>query len=417
MQKSAIIEFSVENWGPFKDKAVFSMSARKSDGHTFCSNGENLLKTSLIFGPNASGKSSLLDALYVMKQAIIYSANTTENGEEAKRIVHRPFLGSRSSIEQPTKYEIIFSVENPQEKDNGVYKYSFSVLQDAVTEEILAEINTKGTEKLLIERTVDKVETSDEFREVSNFIKNQSDLRKDTLFLSFLAQLNNNFAVTILDFFRNVNVISGIHNFYVNYTIKKFQEDESFRKKVLEYLREADFCIKDAEVRTTEADDSTGKMRKFLNIFFSHPVFGKDNKEVHNFELPLESESDGTNSFFQILGPILDTLEKGKILFIDELDNSLHPLLTRFIVDLFDSEVVNVNNAQLVATTHDTSLLSNKRMIKDQFWFTEKDNYGSAKLFSLAEFAGSDLRNDSEYSKKYLEGRFGALPVVGMITD
>ena len=120
------------------------------------------------------------------------------------------------------------------------------------------------------------------------------------------------------------------------------------------------------------------------------------------------NESMGTQKFFDILGPIIDTIENDKVLFIDEFDNSLHPFLTKFIVDIFEKN--NPKDAQLIVTTHDTSLLSYKDDFdKAQIWFTEKDKFGIGNLFSLAEF---NLRNDTEYSKKYLEGRFGALPFI-----
>lgn len=414
MQKTiSLIEFSVENWGPFDKKATFSMSARKNDEHTFDSNGENILKTSLIYGPNASGKSSILNAFFAIKRAIAFSANINEGVQEGTNLPHDPFLASPDSSKRPTSFEVVFSLENTDY--NGIYRYGFSVFTGNVVSESLLEIRDNGTDRILIERNESKIFTSDSLKEVSEFLAKQGDIRKDALFLSVLAQLNDKFALCIQAGFRQINVIAGIrHSGYRKFTLEEFRDNSAFRARVLKYLQQADFCIRSGEVRDIDSVDSTGKIRKILDMFFAHPVFSKDIKEVDTFELPLAKESDGTIHFFNLLGPIIDTIESGKVLFVDELDNSLHPLLTEFIVNLFESEEVNRNHAQLIATTHDTSLLANKKLIKDQFWFTEKDACGATRLFSLAEFS---LRNDTEYSKKYLEGRFGALPIVGMVTE
>ena len=148
---------------------------------------------------------------------------------------------------------------------------------------------------------------------------------------------------------------------------------------------------------------------KIDTVFFTHNKFDSKGNKIGIAKFNLGDESAGTQKFFDILGPIIDTLENGYVLFIDEFDNSIHPYLTKFIIDLFEKK--NPQNAQLVVTTHDTSLLSYKELInKEQFWFTEKNKFGEGHLFSLAEF--KTQRNDTEFSKKYLEGRFGALPFV-----
>lgn len=417
MQDVSFIEFSTENWGPFKEKATFSMSARKKDGHTFSANKENLLKTSLIYGPNASGKSSLLEAFRDLKRTVLSSANTKEDIVGISKLPYNPFLGSKDASSKPTCYELVFSLEGT--KNDGVYRYSFSVLIDKIAEEELVEIQENGSERMLIERLKNnKISTDSNFKEIHEFLSKQDNLRSDALFLSMSAQANNSLAVDILSALRKINVISGLDTGgYMEFTKDQFKENKVFREKVLKYLKQADFCINGGEVKDVNPEDSSSRLKKLITIFFTHPVFNNKTEEIDSFEIPLEKESEGTSNFFHKLGPIIDTIENSKILFIDELDNSLHPLLTKFIVELFESEEVNKKHAQLIATTHDVSLLSNKKFIKDQFWFTEKDECGAAKLFSLAEFAGSDLRNDTGYLKKYLEGRFGALPVVGMVTE
>lgn len=118
-------------------------------------------------------------------------------------------------------------------------------------------------------------------------------------------------------------------------------------------------------------------------------------------------ESDGTRKFFTFLGPILDTLYKGKILIIDELHNHLHPTMTRFIIELFHNEKINTKNAQLIFTTHETSVLSKDIFREDQIYFCEKQNKATI-IYSMSDFKG--LRKNIDYEKSYLLGRFGALP-------
>jgi len=401
----SIIEFSVENFRIFKGRVTFSMLTKRKSEHTFKSNGENLLKTSLIYGPNASGKSSLLDAFGALRMGITDSA---KNPEGASSFLHRPFRLSDNN-NQSVFYEVVFSLENK------VFKYNFSVLKNEIITENLLEILSIGEEKAHLTRKRQDISLFGDFKK-SEDIKVKT--RKEALFLSAAAQWNNELAMKIEEGFKNINIISGLNSRgYRGYTMKLFKEDVVKKKKILDFLKKADFCIEDGFVEKMELPDSIKKemMINFKEIpedidtiYFAHNKFDSQNNQIGVERFNLGEESNGTQKFFAALGPIVDTLENGRVLFIDEFDNSLHPLLTKFIVDLFEKN--NPNNAQLIVTTHDTSLLSYKEdFSKEQFWFTEKDSFGVGNLFSLAEF---DLRNDTEYSKKYLEGRFGALPFI-----
>ncbi|MCX6735743.1 MAG: ATP-binding protein [Candidatus Parcubacteria bacterium] len=412
----SLIEFSVENFSVFKEKATLSMVARKNDNHTFESNGENLLKTSFIYGPNASGKTSLLDAFVNLKTGILFSSNMKENSE----LPYNPFLASENTKTKPVWFELVFSALGDHA---GIYRYSFSFLPDHIVTENFTKISITGVEEQLISRTGQDIILSGWGDDVQ-ILRDKA--RKETLFLSVAAQFNNKLALSFVEALKNVNIISGVtYATYQQFTIKKFKDDPLYKESILKYLKTADFCISGG--RTKEIDipslenvkdepdmfSAVKRMIKHTALFFEHPVFGKNNEPVGVFELSLEEESTGTQNFLSMLGPIINTLETGKVLAIDEFDNSLHPLLTKFIVDLFESSETNKHNAQLVVTTHDTSLLSYRDdFIKDQFWFTDKDEFGSARLFSLAEF---DIRNDTEFAKKYLEGRFGALPFIGSV--
>lgn len=401
----SIIEFSVENFKIFKEKVTFSMLARKSE-HTFENNEQNLLKTSLIYGPNASGKSTLLDALGLLKEGIIRSANNPEGSN----LPYLPFLFSDSN-NKPAFHEIIFSLENK------IFRYNFSILKNKIITENLFEILSTGEDKKYLIRKEQSFKLFNDFENSKDVAEVKT--RKEVLFLSAASQWNNELAMKIMEGFKNINVISGPNSGnYRGYTMKLFKENSDKKKKILDFLKKADFCIEDGVVEKMELPDFVKKQmasnlqnipNEVDTVYFSHNKFDSKNKKSGVGKLNLGDESAGTQKFFDVLGPMVDTLENGRVLLIDEFDNSLHPLLTKFIIDLFEKN--NPENAQLIVTTHDTSLLSYKGFIKDQFWFTEKDKYGAGSLFSLAEF-DLDLRNDTEFSKKYLEGRFGALPFI-----
>jgi len=408
-----LLEFSVENFKVFKERATFSLYSRKSE-HTFENNGENLLRASLIYGPNASGKSSLFDAFAMTKTMIQTSANLSESGDN-KKLPYFPFRASNESQGKPTFFEVVFSLSG---KNDGIYRYNFSFLQDRIISENL--IRVSGNDEVLLERgTNTLVKSSFSGQELMD------NVRDDALALSTFAQLNNEFALDIIAAFRTITVTSGVYSPSLELTIQKIKDNPGFKEKMLQILRMADFCISGMSTREV---DTQGIDFKFGNdgkvafrqmkgkndiLSLEHPIYGTAKNEAGTFQLDLPQESAGTQKFLASMGPVISALESGGVLFIDEFDNSLHPLLTKFIIDQFESEEINNTNAQLVVTTHDTSLLSYKdEFIKDQFWFTEKDAYGAGRLFSLAEF---ELRNDTEYGKKYLEGRFGALPFVGSV--
>ena len=147
--------------------------------------------------------------------------------------------------------------------------------------------------------------------------------------------------------------------------------------------------------------------------------FSKDNLHLGNAVLDFNLESKGTQKLFSLLGPLLDTLEKGRILVIDELDSRLHPLLTMELVKLFHSKF-NKKNAQLIFASHDTNLLRKDIFRRDQIWFAEKDEFGASDIYSLVEYKinqATAVRNDASFEKDYLLGKYGGVPFFGDIQN
>ena len=298
-----------------------------------------------------------------------------------------------------------------------IFKYNFSIIEKSIHTENLFKILASGEEKAYLVRKKQNIKLFADL-EISKDVA-EIKTRKEVLFLSAASQWNNKLAMEIVEGFKNINVISGPDSEkYRRYTMDLFQKDPNKKKKILDYLKKADFCIEDGNVKKIEIPEVIRKQMLKMGakdtpnevdtIFFTHNKFDTKGKKVGTAKFNIGDESAGTQNFFNILGPIIDTLDRGKALLIDEFDNSLHPYLTKLIIDLFEKD--NSKNAQLIVTTHDTSLLSHKELNKEQFWFTEKDQMGVGNLFSLAEF--KTQRNDTEFSRKYLEGRFGALPFI-----
>lgn len=404
--KISLIEFSVENFKIFKNKVTLSLSTRKSE-HSFEVNSESLLKTTLIYGANASGKTSVLDGFGFFRHWVISSSDFTD--ESIVEI--EPFLFSEDSITKATSFELVFSI------DQEIFRYKFSVLRGKITEESLYEILLSGGEKEHLIRDSGGIKV---FNKLKTHVDVIEKTRENTLFLSAAAKWNNPLALNIVRAIKEqMHVISGFCTHGAGrFTANLVRDQIEGKEKILKFMKEADFCIDDIEVNEAELVGRNKivegglirrTLKKPLEIFFSHKIFNSKGEDTGKSQkISMENESIGTQQFFSHLGPIVNTLENGLVLFIDEFDNSLHPKLTKYIIDLF--EKYNPHNAQLIVTTHDTSLLGYKdEFIKDQFWFTDKDKLGAGKLFSMAEF---DVRNDTEYSKKYLEGRFGALPIV-----
>jgi uncharacterized protein len=417
---SHFIEFSVKNFMSFKDKVTFSLLAdtiteNKSNIFTIDSN-LSLLKTSILYGANASGKTNLLESLKFFKKNILTSTNL----EAPSTISVQKFLLSSDSEKKPSFFEIVLSIEEKK------YKYNFSIKDNHdILKENLFEI-LKTTEKLLFSRENDDIDSKN-FKEGQSFKKN---VLPHSLFLSLVAQLRGPLSTKIIDFFRNFNIIDGTDSSgYAGFTrLKLDQEDEKskskenkdFYQQVIKMMRAADFGISDIVIMREDIHTKNlpfqikvnqKKLNKIneINFYAIHEKFNKSKEKIDNIGFDIKHESKGTQRIFDLSGPLIDTLQNGKTLFIDELNASLHPFLCQFIIDLFHSKY-NKNNAQIVFTTHDSNLLSYEGLRRDQFWFVEKNKYGASELFSLSEFKE---RNDTtNFEKRYLQGRYGAVPFV-----
>jgi AAA15 family ATPase/GTPase len=337
---------------------------------------------------------------------------------------YSPFLLSTASENQPSFFEIVFW------KDALRYRYGFEYNLTKIENEWLFRGKSEKSEKHLFIRTIEGIGISENFKEGKG---NESKTNDNRLFVSLVAQLGGSISKSILEFFNNYNVLSGIeHNDYTGFSTRMIHKNligcsdslELYQKLKLGFQEikaiESDF--NPSELPSTIPVNLKSKLIKDLgsmrsvNLKTIHHKFDKKGNIVDFVLLDKEkNESDGTNKIIDLSGPIFDTLKLGKILIIDELDTKLHPLITMKIVELFNSPEHNPNNAQLIFVTHDTNLLGEALFRRDQIWFTEKDPQEQSDLYSLYDFNlpdGSKVRNDSNLEKNYIRGRYGAIPFI-----
>lgn len=419
-----LIEFNVGNFLSFKDKITFSMVAspvREHLNHVFdVKKGLKLLKCATVYGANASGKSNLFRAISFMSDFV---QNSSKDSQAEEKINVDNFKLSTETDNQPSSFEISFMQNKIQ------YRYGFKVNPQKVVSEWLY-YTPKNQEIKLFERDENVFEITDHFVEGKDLDKKT---RNNALFLSVVAQFNGDKSINILKWFNKLNTISGLNDKYKDETADLLEEilkDGMLKQVFLDLMKLADVGIEEININKQEVDMNKlpKKIQKaFLEykeklgkdvLFYDlktvktlHKKFDSNNKPISLEEFEMyKHESHGTQKLFSLLGPILDALQSGKILIIDEFDSRLHTLLTSFIMKLFNSNEINPYNAQLVTSTHDTNLLSNRFFRRDQIWFVEKDRYGSTDLYSLLEYK---VRSDASFEKDYLLGKYGAIPYIG----
>ena len=404
-----LIQFSIKNFKTFKDRATLNLLATNHDKtreieNVSSSNNYNLrvLKSAVVFGANASGKSKFIEALMFMKHFVI---NSFSNGQKGDKIFVDPFRLNTESENEPCEFEVIFIYESI------LFRYGF----EANKKQIIAEwlyYKPKIKEVELFYRSLQNVEMhSRSFKNGVITVTNQL-IRENALLISLASQINEDFATKVILWFKSLSVISGVqeHEYLENSTEKI---NTSFGKsKILTLLNSADLEIEDIinkKNRFNELDNSDILVKKFK---FSNKL----KFEQVEFNLNID-ESEGTKKYFYLIGLIVDSLDNGSCLFIDELDSKLHPNLVCKIISLFNSKKLNPKNAQLIFNTHDSNLLSSGLFRKDQVWFTEKNKYGEAKLYSLADFNSGEVRKKESFEENYLRGKYGAIPYLGFFDD
>ncbi|WP_223294223.1 AAA family ATPase [Chlorobium phaeobacteroides] len=376
-----------------------------------------LLRSIVIYGPNASGKSNLLETMNFMENFVTESS---KEGQEGESIDVKPFLFNSISQTEPSEFEVLFLQEGIR------YQYGFAVNSTRVTHEWLIAY-PEGRSQRWFEREYNTTTLQENWYFGSKLKGNKTLLqqatRSNALFLSTAVQLNNEQLKPVYNWFHQKLRTIPMTSIFSSYSTTMCKTDIG-RKRVLELLNAADLSITDlkVEIKKFASTDVPSDIPEPLKEYLCKALDGKEQPEIKflhtmvgsNELVPLElsEESVGTRKLFGLAGHWLNVIDKGCVLFVDELNNSMHPKMVRFLISMINNPEINKNNAQLIFSTHDTSLLDNELFRRDQIWFTEKDASNSTKLYPLSDFTP---RKNEALEKGYLNGRYGAIPYIGEI--
>ena len=428
-----LVEFSVENYRSIQEKQTLSMVAAEDetmlDSNTFpVPNNDDLrlVTSAAIYGPNASGKSNLLKAMQVLKNLVIKSASRMQTGD---KLPVEPFKLNSETAKKPSSFEVIFILDDIR------YEYGVSLNRERVFEEWLIAYRNEVQENWFSREYLPdnpKFEPNEGYKwSFGKGLKGEKKriqrfVRSNSLFISHAAQNNHPQLTGVFDFFEDeINMIPLTERPLVteyNSSIRICEKDNKFHEQIVNLLIEADTGISNIRFERESIDDNIQLLvqdflKEFEDIkdantleidFMKVITIHKMNDSNSEIELAIDDESAGTKRLFYIAGYLLWVLEYGKVLIIDEIDRSLHPVLSKALIKMFNNPEINKKNAQLIFTTHDTTLLDGEIFRPDQIWFTEKDN-SMTKLYSLFDFRP---RENESLQKGYLLGRYGAIPFI-----
>lgn len=432
---AVLIEFTVANFrsvlSPQKLSLVAGAGAELESRNLIPDehDGLRLMRTAVIYGANAAGKTNVLRALATLRQLV---EDTATKVQEGQRLNVAPFMLSTASAAQPSEFEIIFIA------DDGVrYHYFCAVGPERVHKEWMVAY-PHGRAQRWFEREYDAEKGKYTWWFGPNFKAERAErkvwqdfTRANALFVSTAIQLNNDQLKPAFNWItQKLIVLTPDINWNPFLTWNLLREDAG-RRKVMQYMRAADVGIDRLELIEEDfvpaplGELPPGAVRINFEMGLPQgapPPTGKrfqvrawhkrtdSNDEV---ALDIHDESEGTRKLFEFAGGWIRALESGATLFVDELDRSMHPYMTRFLVGLFQGQT-NAKNAQLIFTTHDTTLLDAELLRRDQVWFVEKEKDGSSKLYSLLEYSP---RKDEAFERGYLKGRYGAVPLIGNLRN
>ena len=419
-----IIDFKFKNYLSFADECCFTMLANKDKSHEddlIVEGKERLSKARIIYGANASGKSSFIKAMRFVS-AFVNNSNTML---EKMPIGVSPFKFCDNCFNKPSEFSITFI------KDNIKYLYRFTCTRKKVIDERL-DIFYSAKPTMIFNRTQTN---SYEFNKDAKLLSElKSKNLENKLFLVTSASWNYDKTKPVVDYLINtITVAINVERLWQTYLdkIKSNNETEEYKTFCLKLLNNADFSIIDFNLESKKIKDIGGKDKFFKDLIRiltrgnEEDINNFENSNIYNIEtfhnildggknkrysLNLNEESTGTVQLFKFSPLLYYVFKEGRVLFIDEINNSLHPLMVKYLIKLFLDKTINTCNAQLIANTHDTNLLDLNIFRRDDIWFSER-NYRSGKteMYSLADFSP---RKSENIEKAYLIGRFGAIPFI-----
>lgn len=407
-----LLEFRVQNYRSIRDEQALNLIASGDKElaathqvSTGLRSAPHALRTVVVYGPNASGKSSLLRALDYMRAVVAESATVIQPGQTYNV---QPFKLDPATAHQPTEFEITFLLSGVR------HQYAFAMTSQRIVSESLLVYRSSKPTQLFSRQHIDG---DGDHYEFSTYLTGprklwQESTRPNALFLSMAAQLNSEQLSPVFNWIvRNITFLPAGSTVLPDFTTALLAT-ELGRASIREFLSAADISIADVQavprkgmhaqwVLGASGLQASQEEREFLMPVFEHST----PKGSAKFEL--HDESEGTQRLYGLIAPVLDCLRDGRVLVVDELDSSLHTLLVRRLVNMFQTPELNPNGAQLIFSTHDTSLLDHTIFRRDQIWFTEKDADQATRLYPLSDFSP---RKQEAWERGYLAGRYGAVP-------
>jgi len=427
-----LIQFRVSNFRSFCGEQTLDLSAEQRDPslrENLISHGErSLVKSVAIYGANASGKSNLLKAMRFFDSFVETSATKMNQGDEISG--GQPFRLLEGQSSRPSEFAAKFVAQGT------TYEYGFSVTRARVCDEWLYRFGGTGRRQRILERRWNVEAAKAEWKFAASLERDARILSEKTrdngLALSRGAELNIDILRDVFMWFHGHLWVFDLSQSYpfaaqlLERTAIRVKDDAAFRKKIERIVRHADLGIErlSVEERAISLEDFPPEVRQLvakragadggdlreLSVRTSHR--GDDQRMVE-FDLERD-ESRGTQRLFAVAGPLVDAMDKGAVVVIDELECSLHPLLVRKLIELFQSDHANRTGAQLIFATHDSTLMDPTLFRRDQLWLVEKDRAGASSLFSLYDFGTKERpRNTEAFQRNYLAGRYGGVPNFG----
>jgi len=412
-----LLEFRVRNFRSFRDEQVLSLVATPADKALAATHlartGLKLLpsavRSAVLYGPNASGKSTLLFALNLLRAVVAESATVVKPGQTYNV---QPFRLDARTAGQPTEFEVSFLVDGTR------HQYSFSMTAERIVSERLMVWRTAKPAQWF-SRRLSSTGDREDYEFSAHLIGPrklwQDSTRPNALFLSTAAQLNSELLGPVARWLAHSLVyLPAGAQFDHGYSTALLESVEG-RAAVRDFLAAADIAI---------AEVSAVSRKGFLaQVMFQPGGVAQARQEEGEFAVPvfehrtghgaakfeLHEESEGTQRLYGLAAPVLEVLKHGRVLVVDELDRSLHTLLVRRLVGMFHDPVLNPHGAQLVFSTHDTTLLDHTLFRRDQVWFAEKDESQATRIFPLIDFSP---RKNEAWERGYLMGRYGAVPIL-----
>ena len=411
-----LINFKFENYRSFKGEQELNLEKQSLNDFDVAylesiHNKKKILCSSIVFGANASGKSNVVLAFLALENLIMNSSKNKPNQPISQ---FDPFLFATNENKE-TYFEIIFLSKNVK------YLYSIAFDKKKIKKEELFKFNNNRKSLLFVRNSNCELNFGVLYEGDRDNIPKL--LLENQLFYSKALENNVKSVIESFNFFENLSVFSSKSNYDFLNRIKILnsinEKNELEKNKIFKLILSLDTGITDlkivkkdnSNIRTfndlpAELNDALVNSNKYEIIPYHKKFIDNDDYELIDFKF--EEESEGTKEILFYSSIVVDALDKGSTILIDEFQSNLHPNITRFFISLFQNKKINSKNAQLIVVSHDISLLSRNVFRRDQIWFTEKDEYGCSELFRCSDIKG--IRKDTPIDKWYLSGRFGAVP-------